>query len=143
LTDAAVLLLGRRLLGPDFDHVSALQDLVWERFLARNRRWSRLRDGNDRLPEAFAQRLGPCLHYGAERRGLAQDSKAVRLGIAHQGRWHGWSRPRRPRHSVRYCATCSWTTRFRGARRAAVAQRVTSRRRTSTCNQGRFWRHAV
>jgi monoamine oxidase len=84
-TDAAVLLLGRRLLGPDFDHVSALQDLVWERFLARNRRWSRLRDGNDRLPEAFAQRLGPRLHYGAELRSLAQDRKAVRLGIAHEG----------------------------------------------------------
>ena len=84
-TDAAVLLLGRRRLGYDFDHVSALQDLVWERFLARNGRWSRLRDGNDRLPEAFAQRLGARLHYGAELRSLTQDRKAVRLGIAHEG----------------------------------------------------------
>jgi monoamine oxidase len=84
-TDAAVLLLGRRRLGYDFDHVSALQDLVWERFLARSGRWSRLRDGNDRLPEAFAQRLGARLHYGAELRSLTQDRKAVRLGIAHEG----------------------------------------------------------
>jgi monoamine oxidase len=84
-SDAALLLLGRRFLGQDFDHVSALQDLLWQRFVARSHTWSRLRDGNDRLPQAFAARLGARMHYGAELRSLAQDRKSVQLGIAHEG----------------------------------------------------------
>lgn len=84
-TDAAVLLLGRSFLGQHFDHVSALQDMLLQRFLERNHGWLSLKDGNDRLPQAFADRLGARLHYGAELRSLTQDRKSVQLGIAHGG----------------------------------------------------------
>ena len=51
-TDAAVLLLGRRAARPGLRSCLGIAGPGVERFLARNRRWSRLRDGNDRLPEA-------------------------------------------------------------------------------------------
>lgn len=84
-SDAAVLLLSRGFLGGDYDHVSALQDIVWRRFFARSHKWYTLRDGNDRLPQSFAERLGERMHYGAELRSVGQDRKVVRLSFAHGG----------------------------------------------------------
>ena len=81
-TDAAVLLLERSAQGPDFEHVSALQDLLWKQFLARSGSAQRVAGGNERLPQAFADRLGARLHYGAQLRSIAQDRSEVRLGIA-------------------------------------------------------------
>ena len=84
-TDAAILLLRRHALGADFEHVSALQDLLWEQFLARDRTRSHLQGGNERLPQAFAERLGARLHCGAQLRSLGQQRSQVRLSIAGPG----------------------------------------------------------
>ena len=82
-TDAAVLLMTRAPVGPAFEHVSALQVLLWRRFLALSQKRMCLSGGNDQLPSAFAERLGPRLHYRAELRGIAQERSQVRLAIAH------------------------------------------------------------
>jgi monoamine oxidase len=84
-SDAAVLLLERDAQGADFEHVSALQDLVWRKFLAHSQNRVSLKGGNDRLPQAFAERLGARVHYGAELRALAQDRSQVRLSISSAG----------------------------------------------------------
>jgi monoamine oxidase len=82
-SDAAVLLMARAHLGASIEHVSALQVLLWERFLAASPNRLCLSGGNDQLPRAFAERLGPRLHYRAELRGISQDRSQVRLAIAH------------------------------------------------------------
>ena len=82
-SDAAILLLRRGFLGADFDHVSALQELFWKRFFAGSHRFSRLTGGNERLPQALAERLAGRVHYGAELHSIAQDGARVRLGFAH------------------------------------------------------------
>ncbi len=82
-TDAAILLLERGAFGADLEHVSALQDVLWRRFLAKNHSWSQLEGGNDQLPQAFAARLGARLHLRAQLRSISQDRSGVRLGIAH------------------------------------------------------------
>ena len=84
-TDAAVLLLERAPQGADFEHVSALQELLWRQFLARSKGAVRVQGGNQRLPQAFAERLGARLHYGAQLRGIAQDRTQVRLVIGGPG----------------------------------------------------------
>jgi monoamine oxidase len=84
-SDAAILLLRRRLRGTDLERVSALQELVREQFLARNHGWSRLEGGNERLPQAFAARLGTRLRCGAELRSLTQERSQVRLAILTNG----------------------------------------------------------
>jgi monoamine oxidase len=84
-TDAAILLLRHHALGADFEHVSALEDVLWEQFLAGNRTRLHLQGGNERLPQAFAERLGTRLHCGAPLRGLTQQRSQVRLSIASSG----------------------------------------------------------
>jgi monoamine oxidase len=69
----------------DFDHVSALQELGWQKFFDSNKQWSRLRGGNDQLPAAFAKRLLGRIHYGAELRSVSQDAQRVRLSIFNNG----------------------------------------------------------
>jgi monoamine oxidase len=46
-TEAVISVLRMTFLGEDYDHVSALQDLVWQPFIERNKKWMHLRDGND------------------------------------------------------------------------------------------------
>jgi monoamine oxidase len=78
-------LLHQIFLGQDFDHVSAMQEFIWQTFMDGNRAWTSLRGGNDRLPYAFAQKLGPRVHYSAELRAVAQDAATVRLSIERKG----------------------------------------------------------
>jgi monoamine oxidase len=82
-SDAALLLMSRAPLGDAFEHVSALQVLLWRRFLASSQNRMCLSGGNDQLPRAFAERLGARLHLRAELRGITQDRSQVRLAIAH------------------------------------------------------------
>jgi len=82
-SDAGVLLMARAPVGGALEHVSGLQLVLWRRFLALSRNRLCLSGGNDQLPRAFAERLGPRLHYRAELRGIAQDRSQVRLAVAH------------------------------------------------------------
>lgn len=143
-TDAAVLLLHRSFRGADFDHVSALQELFWGKFLAGQRRWSWLKDGNDRLPHAFAERLGPRVHYAAELRGIAQDRTRVQLAIASGGRVEQVEAD----HAViaipfSVLRRVSLDGSFSRQKRAAIAQ---LRYESATCvylhAKTRFWRQA-
>jgi monoamine oxidase len=68
--------------GDDYDHVSALQTLKAEAFLAKNRKWLRIRGGNDQLPNALAARLGSRLRYGARAVGVSQDPEKVRVSVS-------------------------------------------------------------
>ena len=38
-SDAVIAVLRMTFLGEDFDHVSALQDMVWQPFFDRNKKW--------------------------------------------------------------------------------------------------------
>jgi monoamine oxidase len=69
----------------DFDDVSALQDMVWQKFLERRKTWTKLRGGNDQLPKAFAQRLGNRVHYGAAVQRVTQNKDKVRLSVSRAG----------------------------------------------------------
>ena len=71
--------------GDDFDHLSALQSLMWESFLARNTDWKPLRGGNDQLPKAFAARLGSQILYGSAAVKLGQDSKKAHVTFVKAG----------------------------------------------------------
>ena len=84
-SEGVISLLRMSFLGEDFDHVSALQDMSWQPFLDRNKKWMKLRGGNDRLPTAFAARLGKRVRYGAAVRGVAQNKNKVRLSVSHGG----------------------------------------------------------
>jgi monoamine oxidase len=75
----AVALFRLSLNGDDFDHVSALESLMWESFLARNTKAMVLRGGNDLLPKAFATRLGNRISYGSAVVKLEQDKNKVRV----------------------------------------------------------------
>jgi monoamine oxidase len=84
-TDAVIAVLRMTFLGDDYDHVSAHQDMVWQAFLDRNKKWMQLRDGNDLLPAAFAQRLGKRMNYGVALRKLSQDKDKVHLSVSRGG----------------------------------------------------------
>ncbi len=84
-SDGVIAVLRMTFLGEDFDHVSALQDLIWQPFFDTNHKWSQLDGGNDRLPKAFAERLGHRMRYGSVLQKLAQDDKKVRLSISRGG----------------------------------------------------------
>ena len=84
-SDAVISLLRMTFLGEDFDDVSALQDMVWQKFLERGKTWTKLRGGNDQLPKAFAQRLGNRMRYGAAVRRVMQDKDKVRLSVSRAG----------------------------------------------------------
>ena len=84
-TDAVIAVLRMTFLGEDFDHVSALQDMVWQPFFDRNKKWMNLKGGNDLLPRAFAERLGKRMHYGAALRKLTQDKNKVHLSVTRGG----------------------------------------------------------
>jgi len=84
-SDAVIAVLRMTLLGEDYDHVTALQDMVWQPFFDRNTKWMNLKGGNDLLPKAFAERLGKRMHYGVALRKLAQDRDRVRLSVTHGG----------------------------------------------------------
>ena len=58
LTPGAVSLPHLNIDANDYDHVSALQNLALQSFYAESKHWFVLEGGNDRLPRAFAQRLG-------------------------------------------------------------------------------------
>jgi monoamine oxidase len=84
-SDAVIAVLRMTFLGEDFDHVSALQDMVWQPFFDRNKKWMNLKGGNDLLPRAFADRLGKRIHYGAALRKLTQDKDKVHLSVTRGG----------------------------------------------------------
>jgi monoamine oxidase len=85
LSEAAIAMFRITLDGPDYDHVSALQTLALECFAARNAHWMNIRGGNDRLPAAFAHRLGHRIHFGAAIVKIEQDPKKVRVSFLHAG----------------------------------------------------------
>jgi monoamine oxidase len=85
LSPAAIALAVLRLEGDDYDHVSGLQSLVIQEFIARNKVWFSLRNGNDRLPDAFARRLGGRIRYGAEIVKITQTPNAVRVAYVRGG----------------------------------------------------------
>jgi monoamine oxidase len=86
LSQEGVRVLHFTLSGDDYDHVSALQSLMMESFLARNRIWRRLQGGNDQLPKALAARLGSRLHYGTKLIKLSQDARHVQVSVLHANR---------------------------------------------------------
>ncbi len=71
--------------GDDFDHLSALQSLMWESLFTRNNEWRPLRGGNDQLPKAFAARLGNRIRYGAAVVKLEQNDKKTRVTFLNGG----------------------------------------------------------
>jgi monoamine oxidase len=82
LSKEGIAVLHFTLAGDDFDHVSALQTLWNEAFLAKNRKVMRIRGGNDRLPNALAAALGSRLRYGARVVRVSQTPQRVRLSVA-------------------------------------------------------------
>ena len=84
-SDAVIALLRMTFLGEDFDDVSALEDMVWQKFLDRGKTWTKLRGGNDQLPKAFAQKLGNRMRYGAAVRRVTQNKDKVRLTVSRAG----------------------------------------------------------
>jgi monoamine oxidase len=84
-SDGVISLLRMSFLGEDFDDVSALQDMVWQKFLERGQTWTKLRGGNDQLPKALALKLGNRMRYGAAVRKVTQDKDRVRLSVSRAG----------------------------------------------------------
>lgn len=84
-TDAVLSMLRLTFLGEDFDYVSALEDIAWQRFFDSGEIGSKLRGGNDQLPKAFAQKLGPRIHYGAAVRKVSQNKDRVTLSVSRAG----------------------------------------------------------
>jgi monoamine oxidase len=84
-SDAVLAVLRMTFLGEDYDHISALQDMVWQPFFDRNNKWMNLKGGNDLLPKAFAERLGKRMRYGAALRRLTQDKNRVHLSVTRGG----------------------------------------------------------
>ena len=82
LSNEGVALLRFTLSGDDYDHVSALQTLTTEAFVGKNRKWMRIRGGNDQLPNALAARLGSGVCYGATVVGVSQDPEKVRVSMS-------------------------------------------------------------
>ena len=82
LSKEGVALLHFTLSGNDYDHVSALQSVMNEAFIARNRKWMRLRGGNDQLPKALAAKLGSRLRYGSRVVRVSQDPQQVRVSVS-------------------------------------------------------------
>lgn len=83
LSENGVAMLHFTLSGDDYDHVSALQSLITESFIARNRKWMRIAGGSDQLPRAFAAKLGPRVRYGAKLAKVSQDARKVRVSVLH------------------------------------------------------------
>jgi hypothetical protein len=82
LSNEGIALLRFTLSGDDFDHVSALQTLTAEAFVAKNRNWMRIRGGNDQLPNALAAKLGSRVCYGATVVRVSQDPEKVRVSMS-------------------------------------------------------------
>jgi monoamine oxidase len=80
--EGVISVLKMDFLGDDYDHVSGLQDILWHRFFAQNKKWAQLRDGNDELPRAFAKKLGQRVEYGVVLRKITQDKTSVRLSVS-------------------------------------------------------------
>jgi monoamine oxidase len=83
LSENGVAMLHFTLSGADYDHVSALQSLMTESFIARNRKWMRIVGGSDQLPRAFAAKLGSRVRYGAKLAKVSQDARKVRVSVLH------------------------------------------------------------
>jgi monoamine oxidase len=83
VSENGVAMLHFTLSGDDYDHVSALQSLTTESFIARNRKWMSIQGGNDRLPGAFAAKLGSRIRYGAKVVKLSQDARKVSVSVLH------------------------------------------------------------
>jgi monoamine oxidase len=82
LSKEGVALLRFTLSGDDYGHVSALQSLTNEAFLAKNKKWMRIRGGNDQLPNALTAKLGSRVRYGAEVVRVSQDPRKVHVSVS-------------------------------------------------------------
>ena len=85
VSEAAIELFRLRLDGTDYSHLSALQTLALEGFVAHNPSWTSLRGGNDQLPAAFARKLGDRIQYGAAVLKVGQDAAGTRVSFLHGG----------------------------------------------------------
>lgn len=85
LSEASIELFRLRLDGPDYNHVSAIQSIALEGFVAHNASWTSLRGGNDQLPAAFARKLGDRIQYGAAVLKVGQDAARTRVSFLHGG----------------------------------------------------------
>jgi len=85
LSEASIEMFRLRLDGIDYDHVSAIQSIALEGFVARNSNWMSLRGGNDQLPAAFARKLGDRIQYGAAVLKVGQDTAKARVSFLHGG----------------------------------------------------------
>jgi monoamine oxidase len=85
VSEAAIELFRLRLDGTDYSHLSTLQTLALESFVAHNTGWSSLRGGNDQLPAAFARKLGDRIQYGAAVLKVGQDRARTRVSFRHGG----------------------------------------------------------
>jgi monoamine oxidase len=88
LSKAALTMLDMTLEGDDFNHVSALQSLSTIAFEQRNTSWRGISGGNDRLPKAFAAKLGERIHYGAAMTAVGQDHSGCRIAFRQNGAQH-------------------------------------------------------
>lgn len=88
VSSAALPLFRMTLNGEDFDHLSALQSLSTDAFVARNTQWRGIEGGNDRLPRALAAKLGSRVHYGAAMTSIGQDGRKCRIGFQQAGEQH-------------------------------------------------------
>lgn len=87
-SDDAVSIIGLGYLDEWGDGIEACSALSLLRDLAqqRGRRWAfRIGGGSDRLPRAFAARLGERIRYGAAVEEVAQDGDGVRVAIRRGG----------------------------------------------------------
>lgn len=83
LSEGGVAMLHFTLSGDDYDHVSALQSLMTESFIARNRKWMRIQGGNDQLPRAFAAKLGSRVRYGTKLAKVSQNARKASVSVLH------------------------------------------------------------
>jgi monoamine oxidase len=88
------------LVGDGADSVSALYLLRDLGHRVPRRRTFTIRGGSDRLPAAFAARLGERIRYGAEIVALAQDGAGVRVTVRESG---GVAEPREERFDRAIC----------------------------------------
>jgi monoamine oxidase len=85
VSEAAIELFRLRLDGTDYSHLSALQTLALESFVAHNPSWTSLCGGNDQLPAAFARKLGDRIQYGAAVLKVGQDRARTRVSFLQGG----------------------------------------------------------
>jgi len=85
VSEAVIEMFRLRLDGTDYSHLSALQTLALESFVAHTPSWATLHGGNDQLPAAFARKLGDRIQYGAAALKVAQDGVSARVSFLQGG----------------------------------------------------------